>query len=67
MRPLACVHVHRSELEYCRLTDEDIASDLASCLDAAVRADIVTLSMNDNDLTTIPEGTFRDLPALRNL
>eukprot|EP00752_Nemacystus_decipiens_P018469 g16559.t1 len=53
------------DLDSCDISDEDVdAGDLALCLDAAGRENIVDLYLTTNAITTLPTGMFQDLTAL---
>ncbi|CAN0452674.1 unnamed protein product [Pylaiella littoralis] len=55
-------------LDHCGVTDEDVdGGDLASCLDNAGRELVVSLTLYDNALTTLPAGIFEGLTALETL
>ncbi|CAM9819556.1 unnamed protein product [Scytosiphon promiscuus] len=56
------------ELGYCGITDEDVDSGaLALCFEEAGRENIESVWLDGNDLTTLPEGIFQDLPLLIEL
>jgi len=55
-------------LSECEIADEDVSGgDLALCLDAAGRENIVFLDLGRNALTTLPDGIFADLTAMETL
>ena len=67
-RPLVKWFSRPRNISECDMTDEDVdGGDLASCLDAAGRENVVFLDLGRNALTTLPDGIFADLTAMETL